>query len=405
MAKNVFLFFYCLTGASAVHLVGGVTGLIATVMLGPRTGRFDKEGESPKMSSPTNAIFGLFMLWWGWLGFNCGSTYGITEKKWVLATSYVTKKYKFDIVYIIDGILGALVSITAYCALARPWEGLVIGAIGGLITCLSVPLIEKLKIDDPVGVIPVHFIAAIWGMLSVGLFGEVDQLESFLHLNGLFRGGGFKLLGIQLLAVLVITFWTAVASYVVLKVLDLTIGLRVPLHEEILGADIVEHSINGSYDKTSGEWNDSEGRLIMIVDKSNPANYERTIRELKYHMREEGADNVWVRRTSFMGFSRSNRPSRSHWEEPRLDVDQVSDRSSGFVSTNHSPKVATISVPNGIDEELPPRRRSVDSDGLEVLVIPSISVKPGQNSGEFWSEEIVKQLRRKSQRGRRGNSR
>lgn len=74
--------------------------------------------------------------------------------------------------------------IPAYCALARPWEGLVIGAIGGLITCLSVPLIEKLKIDDPVGVIPVHFIAAIWGMLSVGLFGEVDQLESFLKLNG-----------------------------------------------------------------------------------------------------------------------------------------------------------------------------------------------------------------------------
>lgn len=206
---------------------------------------------------------------------------------------------------------------------------------------------------------------------------------------------------------LVIIFWTAVTSYIILKVLDLTIGLRVPLHEEILGADIVEHSINGSYDKTSGEWNDSEGRLIMIVDRSNPENYERTIRELKYHMREEGADRVWVRRTSFMGFSRNQRPSMSHWEEPRLDVDHPSDRSSGFLSTNHSPKVMTISVPNGIEEEVkfPPRRRSADSDGLEVLVVPSISVKQGQNSGEFWSEEIVKQLRRKSQRGRRGNSR
>ncbi|XP_071845046.1 putative ammonium transporter 3 isoform X2 [Apostichopus japonicus] len=202
-----------IAGASTVHLVGGVTGLVATVMLGPRTGRFKDKGTASKMGSPTNAVLGLFMLWWGWLGFNCGSTYGIANDKWVLATrsavatitssigggivgialSYVTKKRKFDIVYIINGVLGSLVSITAYCALARPWEGLVIGAVGGGVACLSVPIIEMLRIDDPVSVVPVHCVAAIWGMLSVGLFGEVDELDHILRYPGTNNPAAIKL--------------------------------------------------------------------------------------------------------------------------------------------------------------------------------------------------------------------
>ncbi|KAJ8029863.1 Ammonium transporter 1 member 3 [Holothuria leucospilota] len=175
-----------IAGASTVHLVGGVTGLVATIMLGPRTGRFDESGIVSKMGSPTNAVLGLFML------------------------CYVTKRRKFDIVYIINGILGALVSIT-----------------------------------------------------------------------GLFRGGGFRLLGVQFAVVVVVSVWAAVISFLALKVIDLSIGIRIPLHEELLGADLVEHSVRGSFDKGTGEWYDATGNLVMIIDRSDEDSYKKSIQELR----------------------------------------------------------------------------------------------------------------------------
>ncbi|XP_022103038.1 putative ammonium transporter 2 isoform X2 [Acanthaster planci] len=277
-----------IAGAGAVHLVGGVTGLVATLMLKPRTGRFRSGADLPAMGSPTNTIFGMFMLWWGWLGFNCGSTYGISQNKWKLAArsaactitasigggmtaivlSYLAKRRKFDVTFLINGVLGSLVSITAMCALAHPWEGYVIGVVGALIACSGCFLTERLKIDDPVSVVPVHALGAIWSLLSVGIFGRQDKLAPQLIRNsGLLAGGGFHLLGIQALAIVSIGSWTAVTSFVLLKLIDVTLGLRVPLHEEILGADLVEHSINGTYDKNSREWRDRDGRLIMVVER------------------------------------------------------------------------------------------------------------------------------------------
>ncbi|XP_070542958.1 putative ammonium transporter 3 [Ptychodera flava] len=291
-----------IAGSGAVHLIGGVSGLAATLMLKPRIGRFEEGEEPSRPGSLTNALFGMFMLWWGWLGFNCGSTFGITGGKWKLATrsavstiaasigggttaiflSYVTKRRKFDVGYLINGVLGALVSITALCALSHPWQGLVIGAIGSLISCFGSVWMEKLKIDDPVGVVPVHALSGIWGLLSVGLFVQKDTIDNVTSHAGLFYGGGWYVLGVQSLAAISITAWTLVTSYSLLKILDLTIGIRVPRHEELLGADLVEHSVNGAYDKSTGtligSYSDVLGNMGMRGDQRNNGNLIRISR-------------------------------------------------------------------------------------------------------------------------------
>ncbi|CAH1252748.1 RHBG [Branchiostoma lanceolatum] len=257
-------------GTGAVHLCGAACGLVATLLLKPRIGRFDDEdGGAPEMSSPTNVLLGTFMLWWGWLGFNCGSTYGIQGGKWKLAArsavstmlgslggglvgvtySYATKKGQFNVGDIVNGILGGLVSVTAICAIASPFGGLVIGSFGGLAADLGVPLLNYLKIDDPVGAVPVHGFAAIWGMLAVGLFALNDSLEGFsFGRKGLLYGGGPYLLGVQLIAVVVIILWGAGVSFVLLKLIDVTMGLRMSEEEEELGADICEHEIDQNDD-------------------------------------------------------------------------------------------------------------------------------------------------------------
>uniref|UniRef100_A0A1I8HU72 Ammonium_transp domain-containing protein n=1 Tax=Macrostomum lignano TaxID=282301 RepID=A0A1I8HU72_9PLAT len=158
-----------IAGAGPVHLVGGTTGMVATLMLKPRRHRFSDS--FPQMGSPTNALLGMFMLWWGWLGFNCGSTFGISGEKWKLAArsavstiiasmgggmvgmifSYLTRRRKFHISLIVNSILASLVAITAMCALAEPWQGFLIGVVGALLACLTENVVLKLQIDDPVG--------------------------------------------------------------------------------------------------------------------------------------------------------------------------------------------------------------------------------------------------------------
>uniref|UniRef100_A0A1I8I3N9 Ammonium_transp domain-containing protein n=1 Tax=Macrostomum lignano TaxID=282301 RepID=A0A1I8I3N9_9PLAT len=188
-----------IAGVGPVHVLGGVTGLVATVLLKPRTGRFGESGgdyshPAPQMGCPTNVMLGLFMLWWGWLGFNCGSTFGIRGGKWKLAArsavttimasvggglsslglTFAICRGKYDIADIVNGVLGGLVSITGMCALAHPWESLVIGFIAGLFTIGTARLVSRLRIDDPVGVIPVHMVCGVWGLLATGLF--VDKV-------------------------------------------------------------------------------------------------------------------------------------------------------------------------------------------------------------------------------------
>ncbi|XP_014673215.1 PREDICTED: putative ammonium transporter 3 [Priapulus caudatus] len=248
-----------IAGSSVVHIVGGVAGLVGTLMLKPRMGRYAAGSAALPMGSPTNALVGLFMLWWGWLGFNCGSTYGITGHKWKLTAksaittinasigggitgcfiSYLTRDWKLNVADLINSILGALVAVTAGCAVVRPWEALVIGAIGAIITLATVPLLDRLRIDDPVGAVSVHAAAGIWGMLSVGIFAENDKLQYLTYGRaGLIHGGGGYLLGAQTAAVVAMIAWSALTSFMLLLV-----SLRLSPEDELLGADIAEHCI------------------------------------------------------------------------------------------------------------------------------------------------------------------
>ena len=243
-------------GAGPVHLMGGLTGLVGTVLLKPRINR------NIIPSSPVNAILGLFMLWWGWLGFNCGSTMGITEYKWLYASKAATttvlasigggvigiiycmffnNKY-FSIDIIINSILGGLVAITPCCIYVYTSESLFIGIIGGLIAFKSNDYIKYLDIDDPVGGIGVHCCSSIWGLIASGLF--TKNTHNLNINNGLFYGGGFYLLGIQILEIIIISLWTITISFFIFTLIDLTIGLRISEEQELLGADRIYHILN-----------------------------------------------------------------------------------------------------------------------------------------------------------------
>jgi ammonium transporter len=184
-----------IAGSGGVHLVGGSSAFVAAWLLGPRLGRWDS-GSSPPMGSPTNAIIGLFMLWWGWLAFNSGSTFGVSGKKWHLSMkalvttamasfsggwvgmiqSYVMYNGKQDVLTVVNGILGGLVGITAACAVVNVWESLFIGAVGSFLANITAPLLNWLKVDDAVGATCVHGFGGYWGMVAVGLFAKEDKL-------------------------------------------------------------------------------------------------------------------------------------------------------------------------------------------------------------------------------------
>ncbi|ELU09794.1 hypothetical protein CAPTEDRAFT_169940 [Capitella teleta] len=249
-------------GCGPVHLVGGMTGLVAAIILGPRaSAKHSQGGTKETLPSPLKAILGMFMLWWGWLRFNSGSVFIVSSsnewKKAVRAAvntivasmgggvtavlvGKCTHQGRYDIGTIINGVLGSLVSVTAICTICAPYEAFVVGCIGALLTIAAEWVVRKLKIDDPVGVIPVHLVCAVWGLISVGLL--VPEDESLVEGQaGLLKGGQWYLLGVQALSVVLIGSWTLVTSGVSLKVLDLTIGLRLTPEEEERGADIVEH--------------------------------------------------------------------------------------------------------------------------------------------------------------------
>ncbi|CAI4224046.1 unnamed protein product [Auanema sp. JU1783] len=255
-------------GCSVVHLVGGVAGLVATIYLKPRTHRFGENGQK-RMSNPTNSLLGTFMLWWGWLALNAGSTYGVSHGKWrlgsrsvictVLASmggglsalvlsSLFEKQVRIDMM--IDGLLAALVSSTACCSCLEPWLAMVVGAIAALLALASYPILERAKIDDPVGIVPVHVIGAVWGMISTGIFARDDpfNFEVTRKQNGILYGGGFSLLWSQLTAVGTISIWACLVAFITLYVLQRSpLGLRLSRYEEELGSDLREHGIRGQY--------------------------------------------------------------------------------------------------------------------------------------------------------------
>ncbi|VDM91798.1 unnamed protein product, partial [Litomosoides sigmodontis] len=253
-------------GCSCIHMVGGIIGLVATIYLKPRRNRFN-ENSVHQMSSPTNALLGTFMLWWGWFGINSGSAWGVTNGRWRLAarasaatimssigggvtsiTFSFAKTRKLQVNYLIFGLLSSVVAITAICAVARPWHALLIGAISSTISISVIPALEFLKIDDPVGIIPIHLTSSIWGMCAVGIFAEDDQVLALTSGHyGLIYSGSFKLLAIQMLCTVTVLIYSAIVGLIALIILGRSpLGIRVTDYEEQIGADVVEHGLAGT---------------------------------------------------------------------------------------------------------------------------------------------------------------
>nr|CAD7402710.1 unnamed protein product [Timema cristinae] len=253
-----------IAGSGPVHLIGGFSSLVSAAMLGPRLGRYSNGLDPLPPGTPVNAVMGLFVLWWGWLGFNSGSTYGVSGAKWEYAAraAVMTMMASFgggcmgliysmwrlggrlDIMDLINGILGSLVAITAGCFLYRAWESLLIGAVGSAIACFTMPMFDRLGIDDPVGASSVHGMAAIWGVVAVGLFADNPYpLDTTKGRSGLFKGGGWYMLGVQSLSVLCLASWATVTNFIILYLINKVVPIRMDAYEELLGADLVEHYI------------------------------------------------------------------------------------------------------------------------------------------------------------------
>ncbi|XP_026474376.1 putative ammonium transporter 2 [Ctenocephalides felis] len=253
-----------IAGSGPVHVIGGSAAFASAVMLGPRLGRYSHGVGQLPLGSPVNAVMGLFVLWWGWLAFNSGSTYGVSGAKWQYAAraavttmmgsfgggvlgvlySVIRNDGKLNIMDLINGVLGSLVSVTAGCFLYRTWEALLIGSIGGGIACLAMPLFDRIGVDDPVGASSVHGVAGLWGVLAVGIFGENPiPLPTTKGRSGLFKGGGWYLMGVQALACLCLATWGVFSTMLILWIIDCVIPIRMDPAEELLGADLVEHDI------------------------------------------------------------------------------------------------------------------------------------------------------------------
>ncbi len=250
--------FFDFAGDTVVHSVGGWAALAGVIILGPRVGKYTKDGKINPIPghNMSLAVIGLFILWLGWFGFNPGSTMAadpsaishilmttntaaIVAVLTSTATSWIIIG-KPDLGMTINGCLAGLVAITGSCAFVSVTSSIIIGAISGILVVLAVMMFDKLKLDDPVGALAVHLANGIFGTLAVGLFAE-DGITGVATGNGLFYGGGFKLLGVQALGILVVGAFTLGSSLLVWFLIKKTLGLRVSVREEIEGLDIHEH--------------------------------------------------------------------------------------------------------------------------------------------------------------------
>ena len=245
-------------GSTVVHSVGGWAAMAGIMVLGPRFGKYGNNGKITPIPGHNLSIatMGTFVLWFGWFGFNPGSTMAAdfnaishiavtTNTAAATATLSATIASwvilgKPDLGMTLNGCLAGLVAITAGCAYVSISSSLIIGLISGLLVVLSGIGFDRLKLDDPVGALSVHLLNGIFGTLAVGLFAQ-DKIGGISSPNGLFYGGGVKLFLAQLAGVLAVGAYVFIISYVIWLVLKITLGIRVSLQEEIQGLDIGEH--------------------------------------------------------------------------------------------------------------------------------------------------------------------
>ena len=258
--------FHDFAGSAVVHNVGGVIACLGAAMLGPRIGKYDKNGKAKAIPGHnlTAAALGVFILWFCWFGFNGGSTAAMataddainasnafmTTNLAAAVATCVTMVFtwvrygKPDVSMTLNGALAGLVAITAGCDCVSPVGAFFIGVVAGFLVVLSVEFFDNIvKIDDPVGAVSVHMANGIWGTIAVGLFSTgADGVG-----KGLFYGGGVSQLGVQVLGIIAIDAYVLVVMFIAFKIIDKTMGLRVPAQVEIDGLDIHEHGLASAY--------------------------------------------------------------------------------------------------------------------------------------------------------------
>ena len=313
--------FHDFVGSCAIHMVGGISALVGAKLLGARIGKFerDKSGKVIKVNAfpghnlPIGCL-GVFILWLGWYGFNGATATSVSELGSIFLTTTVSPavatvvcmiftwlKYgKPDVSMCLNASLAGLVAITAPCDVTDCFGAIIIGTVAGLLVIFGVWLLDyKLHIDDPVGAVAVHCLNGIWGTIAVGLF-ATDTAPAFsrgfgdgvsfganqIAGTGLFYGGGFKLLGIQLLGLLSVAAWTLVTITLTFIIIKALVGLRVSEEEELQGLDPVEHGLASAY---SG---------FSILDVSNTMtmdiNQNTSLGASDYEMASEAQKNAAI---------------------------------------------------------------------------------------------------------------
>ena len=262
-------------GSSLIHMVGGISSLIGAIILGPRTGKYlDKDGRPTLIRRDAKYVraipghnltvgaLGVFILWFCWYGFNGAATSGMAQLSQVLVTTTVAaatgtistmvftwiKNKKPDVSMTLNGSLAGLVAVTAGCANVDIVGAFFIGLVAGILVDVAVEVLDKkLHVDDPVGAIAVHGVNGLWGTIAVGLFSTGINPVGDSAQKGLFYGGGFNMLGVQLLGIVCIAAWTTACMIGLFFLLKKTVGLRASTIEEIEGLDKHEHGLVSAY--------------------------------------------------------------------------------------------------------------------------------------------------------------
>ena len=310
--------FHDFAGSTCVHMVGGLIACLGAAMLGPRIGKYGKDGKARAIPGHnlTAMALGVFILWFCWFGFNGGSTVAMSSDDdmvlaslvmfntnlaaavaTVVAMIFTWIRYgKPDVSMTFNAALAGLVAITAGCDCVIPAGAFFIGLVAGILVVLSVEFFDNIaKIDDPVGAVSVHMVNGIWGTIAVGLFSNGGDGVA----PGLFYGGGFSQLGVQLLGIISVAAYVLIAMFIIFKIIDKTVGLRVPSVVEIDGLDMHEHGLASAY--SGFAINDITGLDMEInentdlgednIEKATPAQVNAAVKVVgKQESSDKGCD-------------------------------------------------------------------------------------------------------------------